>query len=252
MNKKFGYLIVLVVIALSSLACSISVPDVNINLDSVKGSGTSSEETRSLEGITGVNLSSIGNLTIVYGSEEKIVINADDNLIPYITTEVKNGILDIGTQDGINIRPVEKITYNLTVTKPLELLKVSGLGDINAPALESNEMSIQVSGSGNISIQDLKVELIQANISGLGSITIDEGSATKQEITLSGSGTYKAEDIQSQSANVTVSGLGNASLWVTDQLTATISGSGNVEYYGNPRIQQTVSGIGGLVSKGNK
>ena len=252
MNKKFGYLIILIVIALSSLACSISAPDININLDSVKGSGTASEEQRPLEGITGVNLSSIGNLTIEYGAEEKIVIKADDNLIPYITTEVKNGILDIGTQDGINIRPVEKITYTLTVTKPLELLKVSGLGNIDAPSIESKEIAIQVSGSGNISIEDLNVELVQANISGLGSITIDEGTATKQEITLSGSGTYKAEDIKSQTSTVTVSGLGNASIWVTEQLTATISGSGNVEYYGNPRIQQTISGIGGLVSKGNK
>jgi len=251
MNKKFVYMVLFAVIAISSLACSVGGINVDVNLDSIKGSGKVIEEFRTLSGVTGVNLASIGSLTIVYGDKEEIAIKADDNLMSYITTEVENGVLTIGVKNAINILPLEKIEYVLTVTQPLTELKVSGLGNIFAEKIETNDFEIVVSGSGDISVKDLQAVDIEAVISGLGSISLDNGKIESQNVTISGSGSYQAKDVESETASVKVSGLGNASIWVTKKIDATISGSGDIEYYGDPQVSQEVSGLGRLLSKGD-
>lgn len=251
MNKKFVYLVLFAVIAISSLACSVGGINVDVNLDSIKGSGKTIEEFRSLSDVTAVNLASIGSLTIVYGDKEEISIKADDNLMSYITTDVENGVLTIGIKNAINIVPLEKIEYVLTVTQPLTQLKVSGLGNIFAEKIETNDFEVVVSGSGDISVKDIQADEVEVIISGLGSISLDNGKTKSQNVTISGSGSYQAKDVESETASIRVSGLGNASVWVTEKIDATISGSGDIEYYGDPQVSKEVSGLGRILSKGD-
>ncbi len=250
MNKKIIYFVLFAVIAISSLACSVGGINVDVNMDPIKGSGKTIEEFRSLSGVTAVNLASIGNLRIVYGDKEEIAIKADDNLMSYITTDVDDGVLTIGVKSAINILPLEKIEYVLTVTQPSEQLKVSGLGNIFAEKIDTTSFGVVVSGSGDITVKDLQATNVEAVISGLGSISLDSGKIESQNVTISGSGTYQAEDVASVTASIRVSGLGNASVWVTEKIDAVISGSGDIEYYGDPQVNKEVSGLGRLLSKG--
>src|SRR5438874_6398754 len=56
----------------------------------VKGSGNIVSEVRDISGFDAVELKSIGMVTIEQGDREGVEITADDNLLPEITTEVKN------------------------------------------------------------------------------------------------------------------------------------------------------------------
>ena len=252
MNKKFAILIVVVVMAVSTLACSFSGVNIDFNTDIVKGSGNTSSETRTLDSFNAVSLSSIGDLTIKNSDKDELVIEADDNLLQYITSEIRNGELNIGTKNGVNINPVAKIRYTLYMTGDLTALDVSGLGNITVGEVNTNQIDLVVSGSGDIVADQIVADKANTTISGLGSVEIKQGKITDQKVEISGSGQLKAEDVESNQVDVTISGLGGASLWVTDQLNAQISGSGSVDYYGNPRIQQSVSGLGKLNSKGNR
>ncbi|PKO15970.1 MAG: hypothetical protein CVU39_10680 [Chloroflexi bacterium HGW-Chloroflexi-10] len=250
MKNRFLIFVILGILALTSLACSVSGINVNFNNESVRGSGNLESETREVSGVTAVSLTGIGNLRIEYGDEEKLVIDAEDNLLPYITSEVRNGELILGTQDDINISPTEKINYLLVVTQELEELSVSGLGNIEAPALTTARLDLNVSGAGDIELDGLTADELNVNISGLGSIFVDEGQIDFQEIEISGSGKYEAEDVESREARIRIGGLGSANVWVTDELDAGISGSGNIEYYGQPSVRQDISGLGKLRSQG--
>lgn len=252
MNKKFAILIVVIVLAVSSLACSFGGFNININSDFIKGSGNISTETRTLNNFDAVALSSIGDLTIKNSDKNELVIEADDNLLPYITSEIKNSKLIIGMKNGININPTSKIRYTLYMSGTLTALDVSGLGNISAGEVNTKRIDLVVSGSGNIVVDQIVADKANTTISGLGSVEIKQGQITNQSINISGSGHLKAENVESNQVDVTISGLGGASLWVTDQLNAQISGSGSIDYYGNPRIQQNVSGLGKLNSKGNR
>ncbi len=250
MFRKTSIIIVLLTLVASSLACTISTREINLGNQTIKGSGTLQSESRTVAGIQSVSLSGIGDLTIEVGTQEKLVIEAEDNIISHLTSEVKDGQLNLATEKGINILPTKPIHYTLTITQPLTQLSVSGLGNINVQQLASNSLKFNISGSGNIVIDTITTDSLTVEISGLGSLEIKNGKATSQKIEISGSGSYTAPDLESETANVEISGLGSTKLWVTQQIDAKISGSGNIEYFGNPRVQQEVSGLGKIQSNG--
>ena len=81
----------------------------------VVGSGNAVTEEREISGVEGVALSFVGDLRITQGDEEKLVITGDDNVLPLITTEVKDGVLTIGSKSTLGIPVVNNLRYDLTV-----------------------------------------------------------------------------------------------------------------------------------------
>jgi hypothetical protein len=289
MKKSIFIVALIVVLALVLSACSYGGVNISVNAQTINGSGKVVTAEREVSDFTKVDLQSIGNLTIVQGDTESLTVKADDNLLPYITTEVNAGTLEIGMKPNTNANPTQTIEYTLTV-KSLSSVLLSGFGNISADTLTGNDISVTVSGSGDINVGsvdatnlnmkltgfgnikmggvkvdttalelngsgDLSIDQLTANdmnltISGLGNASVT-GKVTDEVIKLSGSGSFRGGDLQANTANVTISGLGNATTWVTDQLGLTITGSGTVQYYGDPRINQTITGLGTVKSLGS-
>jgi hypothetical protein len=288
MKKIIFTLTLMAAFSLALSACSYGGVNFSINSENVQGSGAMKSETRDLSSFSRVELRSIGNLTIQQGEKESITIQADDNLLPYITTDVNGDTLVIGMQPNINVNPSKTIEYTLTV-KSLsgvvlsgfgnitaeELngdaikMRLTGSGDINVNSVNAKEMSMQLTGFGNITVNeanvdrptleltgsgDMKVNQLTAQdlnltISGFGNATLT-GTTDEQTVRLTGSGNYKGGDLQSSSAAITISGFGDATVWAEDALNLNISGSGNVKYYGDPRMTQNISGLGKVNSLG--
>jgi hypothetical protein len=242
--KKRNYLIsVVLVLALSTLACGVNFNSFGIN--TVRGSGTVVTEERPVSAFTRIELSGIGNLVIEVGSEETLDIEAEDNLLEYFETRVRGDTLEIGSREGENLQPTEPIIYNLTV-KTLDSISVSGLGNVHLPEYEVDRFSIDISGAGDVNLEGLHAEQLDVSVSGLGSVGIDAGEVSSQTIDISGSGDYNAPQLESRTADVQVSGLGSAELWVTQDLRVIISGSGSVSYAGDPDVYSDISGLGSL------
>ena len=69
-----------------------------------------------------------GDLTIGFSDTEFFSIQAEDNLLPYITTTLDNGVLVIETQPGANLQPTQPIRYTL-VLKQLDSIRNSSTGE---------------------------------------------------------------------------------------------------------------------------
>jgi hypothetical protein len=216
-----------------------------MNLHMVRGSGRVVEEKRQVSGFTGVNLAGIGTLYIELGAGEELRIEAEDNLMRYFETEVRNGMLRIKHQDRVNLRPQKPVSFYLTV-KELDTIGVSGSGEIEAPGLSAKRLSVSVSGSGDVEMGDLAADALEAKISGSGSVDIAGGNVEKQDVTISGSGKYEARDMESARARVRVTGSGEVTIRVRDHLQANIIGSGDVRYVGSPTVDKTVIGSGAV------
>lgn len=288
MNKNFFALTALSALMFMLSACTFNGVSINMNANSVQGSGKIAEEERTVQGFSRVELRSIGNLTITQGEVESLTVKADDNLLPYITTDVVAGTLEISTQQNTNINPSQAIEYHLTV-KSLSSVVLSGFGNIDAEKLNSDTLQVKLTGSGDIHIGQLSGKNLTMNLTGFGNISIDSaevdnpsldlsgsgdikigelnatslaltisgfgnatvsGSAKNESIKLTGSGNYHGGDLQTEEANVTISGFGNATVWAESTLDLRVTGSGNVEYYGDPRLSQTVTGFGKIKSLG--
>lgn len=216
----------------------------------VDGSGTLTEETRPVSGVTAVRLSMPGTLHVEIGPSESLRISAEDNLLPYIQTEARAGELDIHTQSNVNLRPSLPIDYYLTV-QSLDTLHVSSSGGVEAPALTATHFEVGISSSGSISIEGLVAETLQVDISSSGSLAILGGSVERQEVSISSSGAYAAKDLESLQASVRLSSSGSATIRAVESLQADLSSSGNVYFLGSPQLRVDTSSSGKAIPISN-
>lgn len=242
MNKQLILILLVTILTLS--AC-------NVNMESVGGSGTVTSEARSVAGIRGVTLATLGDLTIELGGQESLTIEAEDNLLPYLETEVRGGILTIRNTAGKSLRPTKPVRYHLTVNN-LEMLETTSSGNIEAPAIQVDQFTAAISSSGDLHLAGIAADKLEVVISSSGDLTIDSGEVAEQRITLSSSGDYEGSDVRCQAANAWLTSSGQATIWVTESLDADLSSSGNLNYYGRPEINETMSSSGKVVSLGNK
>ncbi|MBN2149660.1 MAG: DUF2807 domain-containing protein [Anaerolineales bacterium] len=233
---KHIYLIIAIILGILSLAaCGMNI---------IRGSGVLATETRPVSGFDRLSLSGMGEIILTQGDEEALEIEAEDNLIPYIKTEVRQDTLYI-SYDNINhpiISPTRPIRFYLSV-KELSGIKISGSGTVEAQSLSTDELELAISGSGEASIAQLTASALAVKISGSGKIEIG-GQVGEQSLSISGSGKCNNVSLESQDTTITVTGSGKAEVWASETLDVRISGSGEVRYSGTPQVSQTISGSG--------
>lgn len=210
-------------------------------------------ETRSIENFDRIHLKDIGSLILTQGEQPALTIEADEDLLSEIVTEVRQGTLVLGLDDdwmstvGKLISSVftntdRKVNYYLTCVD-LREIKLSGKCDLGCESLSVSELDLRVSGLSKLAINHLDCSKLEMHISGRGEFTA-AGRADQQSIRITGSAEYQAPELASQSTQIVISGQGNATLRVAEDLDITISGLGQVNYYGRPKIRQVISGIG--------
>jgi predicted small secreted protein len=192
-----------------------------------RGSGRVVSESRDVSSFTAVELAGIGTLMIEQTGTESLVIEAEDNILPVLTSDVSSGILRLGKRNDTSIAPTKPIIYHLTV-KDLNSIRISGSGEVVAPNLEVTTLTVDISGSGNATVG---------------------GTADTQQIQISGSGRYMAEDLETKAVKATASGSGDVVVRVSDTLDATISGSGSIAYIGDPTVSEHITGSGTITKR---
>src|SRR5688500_18348008 len=98
---------------LSLAACDmvrIGVPE-----GGVRGSGNVTTEQRQVSGLGEVVLTTVGTLVIEQSDQESLSLEGEDNILPYIITEVKGGRLTIASKPGSRFTTTKSLTYKLKV-----------------------------------------------------------------------------------------------------------------------------------------
>src|SRR5262245_17173588 len=208
-----------------AFVCLVTSCNFNINFDpGIRGSGKVVSEPRNVSGFREVVLKGSGNLVIEETGTESLTIEADDNLLPYLTSEVSGNRLTLVTKDNTNVAPSKEITYKLTV-KDLNNIELAGSGNINARSVKSDHLKATIAGSGNISL---------------------DGTADESDVTIAGSGNYQSPHLRSKIVKVSIIGSGDADLNASETLDANIGGSGTVRYSGDAAVTQRIAGSGSV------
>ena len=197
----------------------------NLTKNKIQGSGNIISESRELNNFTSIILLGSIDVNIKTSESNNCVVVADDNLIPYIKTEVVNNKLNISLNESYSSE--EKLVVN-----------------INTP----NYDEVSLSGSGNINILDFKNNNLSLNISGSGNIT-GNGEVEILVVKINGSGNLMSKEIKSKSATITINGSGDGEVFASDSISAKINGSGNIKYFGNPEnVDSIINGSGNIKS----
>lgn len=194
----------------------------------VRGSGKIVSDTREVAEFTKIRVAGSSDAFIKVGGKREVRVEADDNIVENVTTEVRDNELVIGMTRG-SWSPSKMNIY------------------ITVPALKG----VAVSGSGSIEVESgVQAEALKTVISGSGNIRFKGGKAAQHDVHISGSGSVDADRLEAESVSVQISGSGNSEVFAAKSLTASISGSGDVRYKGSPaNVSKTIRGSGSVSAR---
>lgn len=214
----------------------------------IRGNGNMKEITRNVSDYDGVSVGGSFDVKLVSGKEGKITISAEENLIPYLITEVDGDKLKIKWKKGISINSHKKILVTVPIKK-ISKVSLAGSGDVYTDncVINTENLKVSLAGSGDIKVA-VKTENISSSIAGSGDISLN-GSTNSFKASIAGSGDIHAFDLKAKTADLRISGSGGIRTSTSDVLQVRIAGSGDVFYKGNPKEDVRISGSGSLHSK---
>jgi hypothetical protein len=191
----------------------------------VQGSGRTTVKTLSPAAFEALVVDLSADVDISTGDEPRVVVTADDNIVPLILTECAAGRLRISAKESFAAKQKVRIAIQVPMLKEVGL---NGAGNIQMAGVTKDSMSMRIRGAGNITAT---------------------GEVSDLSAIVDGSGEMRLGSLRARAAQVEINGSGDAEVWVTDILRAVINGSGDIRYKGDPpRIHTSIRGSGDIFS----
>jgi hypothetical protein len=211
----------------------------------IPGSGNIKIENRNLRPFESITIEYPGAEVLIQpGAKESIEIQADDNLLAQLSTEVVSGrfiIKSLADDWESSVNPSAKVKITVTAKDIQEIVLSAPVADVVINDLQAATLRFVVSGGAQVRMNNIQVGLLDSELSGAGDIQVS-GRVDEFKLLHSGLGSFNAGGLQCSKATVELSGMGDATVRVADELNATITGAGAINYYGQPRIVQNGEG----------
>jgi len=225
--------------------CIISFPFLIITIQSCKtgcieGSGKGATDKRKVAEFTKLDVSGSFNVTLVQDSSNSVTINADDNIISIVKTDISGDKLKIST-DNKNICSSKEIAITIGV-RNLTAIAASGAVEIASNGrLNLGDLDLNLSGATKINL-DLAASNMETKGSGISEITL-KGQASSHVIELSGSGNMHAFDFVVGNYSLETSGQSDCEINVLTELNIHSTGASDIKYKGSPaKINKSKTG----------
>ena len=215
-----------------------------------RGSRNIVTEERDIKDVKTIKVDFPVELTIHQGEKESLTVTGDDNVLAKLSTNVKDGVLKIETDDNAHFRPTRAVEVEVTV-KDLSALNIDSAGKVLLDGLETESLDVVINGAGSLNFNRLTLEKMDVKLNGAGSITVS-GTADDLTLSMDGTGSFDGEDLHTKNATVSLDGLGSVTVWVDTSLDINLDGAGSVSYYGSPNVTQSIDGIGSVKKAGDK
>jgi hypothetical protein len=212
--------------------------------DCIKRTGNIVTETRTLPPFTKIYVKDNINVIITQGNKQEVKVEAGNNLISLIKTEVTDGELRIENKNRCNwTRSYKNATSNVFVTMPtLQYITHYGTGKITSTdTIYCDVLDILTRSSGNVELT-VNANKVFHHLHETADVTI-RGKSIMQGVYHVGEGYLYASDLQTNITWSTSIASGNEYLNAKDFLAVTIDWVGDIYYVGNPSTLE-VKGTG--------
>jgi hypothetical protein len=135
-----------------------------------------------------------------------VILRAQQNIIDIMTIGVLGDELKIGLEKGVSIDQADTIRFDITIPE-ITSISLTGVGDYILSGDFQEELTILLTGVGNV----------------------------------------KAFDQEVGTCNITITGVADCEVNVRDELIVNLTGVGNIYYKGHPSIDSSISGVGSLI-----
>lgn len=214
-------------------------------LTGIKGSNNVVSEERTISSnFESIKVSQGISVHLTQDNSTELKVEADDNIIDLLVTEVKNNELTIYFEKNV-YRAKARNVY--LTTKDISQIKTSsGAQVITENTIQTNTLNLDSSSGSAIKIRVNASEINSETSSG-SNIKI-EGNTTMFTAKSSSGSAIKANNLKTTNAKVKASSGSNINVNVSGELTAKASSGGYIDYDGNPTNINKETSSGGSVS----
>jgi len=217
-NPRFGLTVLLLLLAPLIAGCVFHGHE-------VVGSGQRQRQKREIPAFTSISTEGAYELEVVAQKPIGLEIEADDNILPLITTDVSGGVLRIRSKGNFSVD--EPIKVKVT-TPTLEGLSASGAGRIEISGLQNDRFEIESNGAPTLKVS---------------------GETQTLQIKANGAGKIDAHKLRALKAIVESNGVAKVEVSASEELNANVSGPSQVVYSGDPKVTKSVHGPGSVEKK---
>lgn len=166
------------------------------------------------------------DIDVTFGTDQKVTLRMDDNLVQYFKFDVRDGILFI--DDDKHPRPSRDARLELTL-RSLDRLTVEGAGDISIRGYDGERLALEVDGAGDLTADGKTGEIV---------------------VSVSGAGDVDARHLEARRADVSVNGAGDVDIYASEHAEVEINGVGDVDVWGDPaELTKNVHGVGDITQR---
>ncbi len=248
---------------------AVTATDMSIPSDArITGSGNIITRRVSIADFSRIETSRAVHLVVEKRSGREAIIEADDNIMPYVIVEVDGGCLTVsidneikslndvtvkvtvpsdGNISAISASSASKVTVQAEIKTPKLMLDASSAANINITKSDVGTCSIDASSAANVegaikadncvidmsSASDVNVALLavkcDVTATSAASATLS-GEAGDIEITVSSAAKVDAMDLNARNADVSASSGGSIKITCMKSIDASASSGGSVKY----------------------
>jgi hypothetical protein len=191
----------------------------------IRGNGNIKTDERTISAFANIRAS--GAFTIEWqNGEPALRITTDENLLPYIDSQVDGETLRLRTRE--QIWPTHGI--KVVISSPTRAgARISGAVKLTANQLSGQKFVFEATGASEVKL---------------------DGSVDQLLADMTGASELNASGLQTRTAEISTTGAADAEIAVSETLKVAITGAGKVTYSGNPKtIEKHITGAGSIRHK---
>jgi Putative auto-transporter adhesin, head GIN domain len=195
---------------------------------SVSGSGVRKTEKRELASFNAIHTTGAFDVEVVTQKPASFEIEADDNILPLIQTEVRDSTLYLMPTSRYNSR--QGVVVRVTLPD-LSKLEATGAGNFRVAGLKNDNFEIHTTGAATVTAA---------------------GETKNVEIHTTGAGVVDTHKLRAVKADVRSTGAAKVDVYASEQLDVSASGVGAVTYSGDPKVNKHTSGAASVSKRENE
>ena len=194
--------------------------------NNVRGSGNVRTEKRDVAGFSSVDVSGVFQVEIVTGNNYSVEVQADDNILPLIQTNVDGDTLRIEMGDKVSTRS----DMIVRITAPnIKRVETTGAAKLTASGISNDSFAINTTGASKVKLS---------------------GQTAKLDIDVTGASSVDAEQLTAATADIQATGASKINVNVSEALHSEASGASKIVYSGDPKtVDNHQSGASSISKK---
>lgn len=215
----------------------------------IKGSGYILTQQRELPTYNSVEVDGPLRIFATPNELRPVIIEADNNLFPYIKTEIKHDTLRIFIEQDVYIETFAVMNLFLSIPN-ISNLKVQNRAEIDGSRTPWKNKSTNIeAGAGTRIKWNIETSILNVKAKGNCVITLN-GYTNTFNLQLTQGGLLDANGLKAKQANIIIAGeLSKATLNVSETISYNLSQNGKLVYKGTPKTLKSSISSGAKVKQ---